>query len=126
MKTLPLLLAATLLAGCTATGGQDPWAYTKKELYSGGFQLDRVATAGTDGQAFRVTDGSIASIRHLVWINATAGSATVTISDPSGRVVLTTTETAEQLTGLALGEWTVRIDAPPGAQGIVHILVVRG
>lgn len=128
MKTLPLLVvAAALLAGCTASGdGQDPWAYTRRELYSGGFDLAKVSAAGTDGQVFRVTDGSIGAIRHLVWVNATAGTATVSITDPSGKTVLTTTETTERTTGLSLGQWGVQVDAPPGAQGRVHILVVRG
>lgn len=128
MRTLAILLvAATLLAGCTASGdAQDPWAYTRRELYSGGFDLERVAAGGSDGQVFRVTDGSIGQIRHLVWVNATAGTATVSILDPSGRTILTTSETAERFSGLALGEWSVRVEAPPGAAGRVHILVVRG
>lgn len=127
-RTALLLVAATLLAGCTASGGEDPWAYTKRELYSGGFDLAKVAAreGATDSQEFRVTDGSIGAIRLLVWVNATAGAPTVTINDPSGRTIVQTSETIERQAGLALGAWTVRVDSPPGTEGRVHILVVRG
>lgn len=127
-RTALLLVAATLLAGCTASGGEDPWAYTKRELYSGGFDLTKVSAreGSTDNQEFRVTDGSIGAIRLLVWVNNTAGTPTITINDPSGRTILQTSQTTERQTSLALGAWTVRIDSPPGTEGRIHILVVRG
>lgn len=125
MRTsLAALLAILTLAGCTAEGGQDPWAYTKKPLYAGGFDLARVAGA-TDAQEFRVTDGSIAAIRVFVWINATAGGATVRVFDPSGHALLTTSETVERQYGLELGAWRVEVDGQPESAGIVHVLAVR-
>ena len=123
---VPILVAAILLAGCTAKGDDhDPWAYTKKPLYTGGFDLARIA-GETDSQAFRVTDGSIGAVRVLVWINATAGGGTVRVYDPSGNNVLTTSETAERSYGLQLGEWRVEVDGQPASVGRVHILAVRG
>ncbi|HET6405727.1 MAG TPA: hypothetical protein VFH78_13880 [Candidatus Thermoplasmatota archaeon] len=123
-----LVTVAVLLAGCSARGSNpenDPWAYTKKPLYAGGFDLARVA-GETDSQVFRVTDGSIAAIRVMVWINATAGGATVRVFDPSGNNVLTTSETIERQYGLQLGEWRVEVDGQPESAGIIHILAVRG
>lgn len=119
------LVAAVALAGCSAEGGQDPYAYTKKELYSGGFDLARIA-GQTDSQQFRVTDGSIAAIRAMVWVNATAGGATVTMRDPGGDVALATDATSERSFPLELGAWTVEVAGQPGSAGRVHILVVRG
>ena len=120
------LVAALVLAGCAARGGgeNDPWAYTRKPLYAGGFDLARIA-GETDSQVFRVTDGSIAAIRVLVWVNATAGGGTVRLFDPSGNLVLTTSETVERQYGLQLGEWRVEVDAQPASAGRVHILSVR-
>jgi hypothetical protein len=120
------LVAAVALAGCSSSDeSTDPYAYTKKELYSGGFDLARLAGAN-DSQEFRVSDGSIAAIRVLVWVNATAGGATVTIRDPGGDVLLQTTETTERSLGLELGAWTVEVQGQPESAGRVHILVVRG
>lgn len=126
MRTAFALLAlAALVAGCTASGETDPWAYTKKPLYASGFQLDRIA-GGEDAQQFQVTDGSIASIRMQVWINATQGGGTLTIRDPGGRVVLETTETTERQTTLNLGQWTIHAAGLPGSAGTIHVLVTRG
>lgn len=122
---LVLLVLAALVTGCTASGDQDPFAYAKKPLYAGGFKLERLG-ANTETQEFRVTDGSIASIHMLVWVNATAGGATVSIADPSGRTVLTTSETMERSVPLNLGAWKVSVTGQEGAAGIVHVLVVRG
>lgn len=122
--TLVALLAILMLAGCTAEGGQDPWAYTKKPLYAGGFDLARISGT-TDAQEFRVTDGSIAAIRVLVWINATAGGATVRVFDPSGHTLFTTSETGERHYGLELGAWRVEVDGHAESAGRVHVLAVR-
>lgn len=126
MKRLaPILLVAVLAAGCTAKGGdQDPWAYTKKPLYASGFNLERIA-GSEETQQFRVTDGSIAGIRMQVWVNATAGGGTVTIRDPGGKSILTTSSTADEVTMLNLGQWTVQVVGQAGSVGIVHVLVTR-
>lgn len=121
---LVLLVPVVLVAGCTATGQDDPFAYTKKPLYAGGFNLEKLGN-GTDTQEFRVQDGSIASIRMLVWVNATYGGATVTITDPSGRTVLTTSDTTERSSPLNLGAWKVNVTGREGSGGMVHVLVVR-
>ena len=121
------LVAATFLAGCSTRGedeSSDPWAYTRKPLYTGGFDLAELAGAN-ETQSFRVTDGSIGAIRAQVWINATAGGATVTLRDPSGRAILTTTETTDQRFGLNLGQWSVAIEGLPDSSGLVHVLVTR-
>lgn len=119
-----LVAVAVLAAGCTAAGGDDPWAYMKKPLYASGFQLDRIA-GSEDTQQFRVTDGSIASIRMKVWINATQGGGTLTISDPGGRVVLQTSETTERETPLNLGQWMIKAEGLPDSAGTIHVLVTR-
>lgn len=124
-QALVLLVLVALVAGCTATGEQDPFAYTKKPLYTGGFKLEQLG-AETATQEFRVTDGSIATIRMLVWVNATAGGGTVSITDPSGKSVLTTSDTTERSVPLNLGAWKVAVTGEEGAAGIVHVLVVRG
>ena len=120
-----LVALAVLVAGCTASGQQDPFAYTKKPLYFGGFDMAKLA-GKSESQEFRVQDGSIVTVRLLVWVNATAGSATVTIADPSGRTILTTSETTERSTPLDLGAWKATVTAAEGSAGLVHILVVRG
>lgn len=122
---LALLVPALVLAGCTASGGADPFAYTRKPLYAGGFDLAELGD-GDESQTFRVSDGSIASIRMLVWVNATAGGATVTIADPAGKTAMTTSGTAERSVPLNLGAWTATIQGQAGSEGLVHILVVRG
>lgn len=122
---LAALAASLLLAGCTATGQEDPFAYTRKPLYAGGFNLEKLAGA-SETQEFRVTDGSIASVRMLVFVNATAGGATVTLTDPAGKTVLVTSETTERATALNLGAWKARVDVQQGSAGLVHVLVVRG
>lgn len=124
MTRLALLLAATLMAGCTASGELDPLAYTKKPLYTGGFDLARIA-GGTDSQEFRVTDGSIAAIIIQVWVNATEGGGRVQIADPSGKVVVDTTGVADERVPLNLGVWTVTVDGEPASAGRVHILATR-
>ena len=128
MRRVALLaiVHALVLAGCSARGGnEDPWAYTKKPLYAGGFSLERIA-GHTDSQEFRVTDGSIAAVRVLVWINATQGGGTVRVSDPGGHVVLSTSDTADQSFGLQLGRWVVEVEGLTGSAGTVHVLAVRG
>lgn len=124
MRAGLLLLAALLLAGCTAQG-EDPFAYTRKPLYTGGFDLAKL-DGGEETQQFRVGDGSIGAIRLQIWVNATEGGATVTILDPSGRVVLTTDSTRETSVPVNLGAWTVKIQGQPNSSGHVGILVTRG
>lgn len=125
MRRAPVLLvlAALLLAGCSVRGA-DPFAYTRKPLYTGHFDLAEMP-AGGDGQTFRVDDGSIAFERVQVWINATAGGARVTVTDPSGRVQVDTTQAMDQRFSLELGAWQVRVEAQPGSAGSVELLVTR-
>lgn len=125
MKRFLLLALAVVLAGCAASGGDDPFAYTRKPLYAGGFDLARVAGA-SDAQEFRVTDGSIAAIELRVWINATTGGARVLIADPSGYQAMYAQQTGLVTSGLQLGVWTVRVEADEGSAGIVHVLATRG
>lgn len=120
-----IVLVAAFAAGCTASGDRpDPWAYTKKPLYAGGFDLGRLA-GQEETQQFRVTDGSIGAIRANVWINATAGGALITLHDPSGNVVLETDRTTEAQFPLNLGAWSVTATGHEGSAGIVHVLVTR-
>lgn len=123
-RTLVALLVVLALAGCTAKSQEDPFAYTKKPLYTGGFDLEDIS--GTDQQQFRVEDGSIAVVNVQVWVNATAGGATVEVIDPSGRTMMSTTQTTEQGFPLKLGVWTVKV-TPSGedAAGHVGILATR-
>lgn len=132
MDRLPcvlLVVGLVALAGCTAKGADDPFAYTKKPLYTGHFDL---AAVGADGatQEFRVQDGSIASVRVLVWVNATLGGARVEITDPHGSTVISTTQTTDQAAPLKLGAWRVTVTGLPEGEtlpeGSVGILVVRG
>lgn len=128
MRTFALLCTAVLLAGCASSGAgesSDPWAYTRKPLYAGGFDLAKLAGTN-ETQQFQVTDGSIGAIQAHVWINATQGGATVTLRDPSGKAVLTTTQTTQEQFGLNLGRWTATVEGLPGSSGSVHVIVVRG
>ena len=117
-----LVLAAVVLAGCSANA-QDPFAYTKKPLYTGHFELDPLTGGKTDGQQFRVEDGSIAQVYVQVWVNATEGGARVDVIDPSGRTVMSTTSTTEMGFPLTLGVWKVVVtpegDAPKGHVGVL-------
>lgn len=122
-----LLVLAVALAGCSAKG-EDPLAYTKKPLYGGVFDLGTLKN-GTDQQQFRVQDGSIGMIKVNVWVNATAGGARVNVYDPSGRMVLTTTETTERSFPLNLGQWRVEVVGMPddtgASAGHANIIVTR-
>lgn len=127
-RLLTLLLPALVLAGCSA-GADDPFAYTRKPLYTGYFDLDPLAGGKTDSQEFRVEDGSIGRIHVQVWINATAGRGQVDLVDPSGRTALTTTSSTTQSYPLTLGVWKVVVRGEPdgGAlAGHVGVLVTRG
>lgn len=119
-----LLVAAVALAGCAANA-EDPFAYTRKPLYTGHFELDPLAGGKTDSQEFRVEDGSIARVHVQVWVNATAGGARVEVVDPSGRTVLSVTDDAEQSFPLHLGVWTVRVTPEGEAAGHVSVLATR-
>lgn len=123
-RALVLVAIMLVLAGCTAKG-EDPFAYAKKPLYTGGYDLARLGN-GTQTQEFRVQDGSIASVKVNVWVNATAGGARVDVIDPAGTTVLSTTETTERTFPLNLGAWHVRVTGEEGSAGRVAILAVRG
>lgn len=126
MLRAPLAAALlVLLAGCAAEGGEDPFAYMRKPLYAGGFDLARLGD-NAQTQEFRVTDGSIGQIRVQVWINATSGGASVTLRDPSGDLRMATDTTKEQRFPLDLGRWTVEVDGQAGSSGLVHVLATRG
>lgn len=118
-------LAATIpLAGCLGSAdAEDPLAYLRKPLYASTFHLSELGEDGTDFQEFRVTDGSIVEIRLQVWINATAGAATVKITNPSGHVVFEGTQTGEVLAFVELGVW--RVDVTGSGEGEVGILATR-
>lgn len=123
-----LLVPALALAGCAANA-QDPFAYAKKPLYTGHFDLEPLAGGKTDSQQFRVEDGSIGHVNVRIWVNATAGAAKVDVIDPSGRTVLSTTTDAERSFPLNLGVWTVVVSGAPaeegGLAGGVGVLVTR-
>ena len=123
-----LLLAAMVLAGCSANA-QDPFAYAKKPLYTGHFELEPLAGGKTDSQEFRVEDGSIGFVRVQLWVNNTAGDATVEVYDPAGRAVITTTTGVDQSFPLNLGVWKVVVRGTPDAEGKlsgnVGVLVTR-
>ena len=117
------LVVMLAMAGCIAKAKQDPFAYTRKPLYTGTFELDGLNA--TDGQQFRVEDGSIGQIHVQVWVNATAGGATVEIVDPSGQARMRVTDDAAQGFPLNLGVWSVRVTPDGEASGDVSILVTR-
>lgn len=123
-----LLVAAVALSGCAANA-QDPFAYAKKPLYTGHFELPPLAVGKTDSQEFRVEDGSIGQVRIQVWVNATAGEGKVDVIDPSGRTLLSTTTQADQSFPLNLGVWRVVVAGTPDGEGrldgSVGVLVTR-
>ena len=123
-RLLVVPLVATLaMAGCFAKANQDPFAYTRKPLYTGAFTLDGLNA--TDEQQFRVEDGSIGQVHVQVWVNATAGGATVEVVDPSGQTRMSVTDDAAMGFPLALGVWHVRVTPQGEAAGDVSILVTR-
>lgn len=121
---LPLAFAllAVASAGCVVTAKDDPFAYLREPLYSGGFDL--TASSVAESQAFRVEDGSIAEVRVEVFVNLTQGRALVELVDPSGATVLSVAESVERGFPLRLGVWTVTV-TPESAQGHVGILATR-
>lgn len=129
MRSPTLMVAAILLAaglaGCAARGNEDPFAYMRKPLYAGGFDLSKtVDEPKTD--TFWVRDGSIAKVNVQVWVNATAGDARVLVRDPSGNVAIDTTSTTSGSFALNLGAWTVTVEGSEGAAGNVGVLATRG
>lgn len=128
MRSLLVIVALVALAGCTAEG-QDPFAYMRKPLYTGWFDLAPLAEGSTDGQEFRVEDGSIAQIRLQVWVNATHGGGRVQVYDPSGDLVIDTTQPTLQTSGLELGVWRVVVSGAPAEDGAIvgsaSLLVTR-
>lgn len=117
------LVPALAFAGCIAKAKQDPFAYTRKPLYTGHFELDGLATM--DEQQFRVEDGSIARVFVQVWVNETAGGALVEVVNPSGATVMSVRDDAATAFPLALGVWHVRVTPEGEAAGSVAVLVTR-
>ena len=129
MRTPTLMVAALVLAaglaGCAARGNDDPFAYMRKPLYAGSFDLSKtIDEPKTD--TFWVRDGSIAKVKIQVWVNQTAGDARVIVHDPSGNVALDTTSSTTGSFALNLGAWTVTVEGTEGAAGTVGVLATRG
>jgi hypothetical protein len=125
-KLLVTLVLLVALAGCSARGtGGDPWAYTRKPLYSGHIQLDGLTPEG-ERQTIFVEDGSINRIRASVWVNTTQGGAIVEFVTPSGQTVWSTTSTGAQSLPMELGAWTLRVrPLTADTTGSVGVLVTR-
>lgn len=124
MRLLVLALVPMLaLSGCIAKAKQDPFAYTRKPLYTGWFELDGMTAP--DEQQFRVEDGSIGQVHVQVWVNATAGGALVEVIDPSGQTRMSVTDDAALGFPLSLGVWHVRVTPEGAAAGDASILVTR-
>lgn len=126
MRVAAFLLAASflLMAGCSAKGAQDPFAYTRKDLAHTSFDL-ALTQNKTDEQQFRVEDGSIATIQLRVWVNATAGHATVDIYGPSGKKALSTSETTSATVPIDLGVWRIVVTGTSDAAGDASIVATR-
>lgn len=126
--TLSALALAVALAGCTAQGGRDPFAYAKKPLYTGHFDLASMPVEG-DTQQFFVDDGSLTKFRIRVFVNATEGGGRVDVFGPSGQLVVSSSATSDQTIPVDLGAWTVKVYRQPGeggaAAGSVELLVTR-
>lgn len=118
------LAAATLVAGCAARGDVDPFAYMKKPLYNGAFDLADVAGGNVTHQ-FWVTDGSIAEIHARLSVEAAAGSARMILRDPSGAVAIDTAVDVDKRLALDLGAWSITIEASPDARGDAAALITR-
>ncbi|MFA5860908.1 MAG: hypothetical protein WDA16_04360 [Candidatus Thermoplasmatota archaeon] len=120
------ILASVFLAGCAVRGEkQDPFAYTKKPLYTGHFDLADMRD-GADSQEFRVEDGSIPSVHVRAWMNMTSGGAArLDVVDSSGRLVWTTSSTGETNAATNLGTWTVNVNALSGATGTIDVVAAR-
>lgn len=124
-RALLALAVVVMLAGCSAKANRDDFfGYMRKPLYASGFDLAHAASA-PQTQEFFVEDGSIASVRIQVWINATAGSGDVSIYTPSGHLVWHATSTGEQSIPLELGAWKIVVAGSPDAAGHVDVLVTR-
>lgn len=121
-----LTLAALFAAGCSARGDDDPFAYIRKPLYTGSFDLEQLGENHTASQRFWVTDGSIGAIKVQVWVNATAGAAVVKVLDPDGNVAMATDEARSDQFPLALGDWSVVVEGTQDAKGMVGVFVTRG
>jgi hypothetical protein len=127
MRLVTALLVAALvpLAGCLGSAdAEDPYAYMRKPLYASTFDLDSVGD-GADFQEFRVTDGSIVEIRIQVWVNSTAGDATVRVINPSGHTVFESTQSGSRLVMVELGAWRVEVEGANQPAGAVGVLVTR-
>jgi len=120
-RALLAVLVVAAMAGCSARGAPDYFAYTKKPIYVGSFDLAH----GADRQNFYVEDGSIGQLRAQVWINATAGGARVDVVGSSGATVWSTSASGSQALRVDLGQWTVTVTPTDGAAGEVEIVVVR-
>ena len=121
-RALATILLVAAVAGCSASGSKpDYFGYTKKAIYTGTFDL----AAGPDGQKFFVDDGSIGQLKAQVWINATAGGATITFTDARHRDVWTTSASGASVLPPDLGEWSLNVTPTHGAAGSVGIVVLR-
>ncbi|MEA3201131.1 MAG: hypothetical protein QOE90_2559 [Thermoplasmata archaeon] len=124
-RLLVLLVVAVALAGCSARANKDAlFGYMKKPVFASSFPLAD-ARAVPQSQQFFVEDGSIASLQIQVWVNATAGGATVSIVDAHGDEVLRTTQSTTVAAPLDLGAWKVTVAGTRDATGQVDILVMR-
>ena len=125
-RVLFALAVVALLAGCSAKGDRnDFFGYMKKPLFASSFSLDH-ARASPETQQFFVEDGSIGVISIQLWVNATAGGATVQVFDPAGNEAMRATQTTQASFPLSLGAWKVVVTGTPDASGSVDVLVTRG
>ena len=125
MRWALILVAASLLAGCSARGDDDPFAYTRKPLYAGSFDLAALGEDHTVAQRFWVTDGSINNVRLLVWVNATQGTGAVSVYDPSGNLAISSSDEDGRTLPLRLGDWRVVVTGSSDAVGRVDVLALR-
>jgi hypothetical protein len=120
---LALLVVAAALAGCSARGSApDYFAYTKKPLYVGTFDL----AAGPGQQNFDVEDGSISALHVQVWVNATKGGAHVEFLDATGHPAWSTDASATMSLPVDIGTWTVNVTPAAGSAGNLGVVVLRG
>ncbi|GEM_PF-5604643 len=120
-----LVVVAVVLAGCGAKASRDDlFGYMKKPLFASGFPLED-ARAAPQSQQFFVEDGSMAGVIIYVWVNATAGSATVQVYNAHGDEVVHTTQTTSASLPLDLGAWKIVVSGTPDAAGRVDLLVTR-
>jgi hypothetical protein len=119
------LVAAVLLAGCGARANRDQFfGYMKKPIYASGFALED-ARATPQTQQFFVEDGSIGKVSVQVWVNATAGTATVQIVNAHGDTIVNTASSTTVSVPVDLGAWKITVSGSPDAAGRADVLVKR-